>query len=72
MCNISKLWPVLQLMSPSGKADFLSAEGDVKDLLWKAVRRGVAPAFGAKALRCYTAVVVRCNILLLSVLTNQS
>ncbi|KAL3139484.1 hypothetical protein ABBQ38_003809 [Trebouxia sp. C0009 RCD-2024] len=40
-----------QLMSPSGKADFLSAEGDAEDWLWKAVRRGVAPAFAPSALR---------------------
>lgn len=42
----------LQLMSPSGKADFLSAEGDADDWLWKVVRRGVAPAFAPRALRC--------------------
>lgn len=54
--SISLLWPqvllLLQLMSPSGKADFLSAEGDAEDWLWKAVRRGVAPAFAPSALRC--------------------
>lgn len=43
---------ILQLMSPTGKADFLSAEGDAEDWLWKVVRRGVAPAFAPRALRC--------------------
>ena len=33
-------------------ADFMSTEGDAEDWLWKAVRRGVAPAFAARALRC--------------------
>ncbi len=51
MCTTSLL-PIMQLMSPSGRADFLSAEGDAQDWLWKAVRRGVAPAFAPKALRC--------------------
>lgn len=38
-------------MSPSGNADFLSAEGTADDWLWKAVRRGIAPAFAPRALR---------------------
>ena len=46
----------LQLMSPHGRADFLSAEGDSEDWLWRTVRRGVAPAFAPKALRCLTRV----------------
>ena len=50
VCNSN----TLQLMSPSGNADFLSAEGDAKDWVWKAVRRGIAPAFAPRALRCMT------------------
>lgn len=49
---------VLQLMSPNGKADFLSAEGDAEDWLWKTVRRGIAPAFAPRALRCSTHVTL--------------
>lgn len=50
-----------QLMSPSGKADFLSAEGDAEDWLWKVVRRGVAPAFAPRALRCRQACQTTCR-----------
>lgn len=44
-------------MSPTSGADFLSAEGDSEDWLWRAVRRGVAPAFAPKALRCHTQAI---------------
>ena len=42
---------MLQLMGPSGIADLVTAESDPEDWLWKTVRKGVAPAFAAQALR---------------------
>ena len=42
---------MLQLMGPSGIADLVTAESDPEDWLWRTVRKGIAPAFAAQALR---------------------
>ena len=38
-------------MGPSGIADLVTADSDPEDWLWKTVRKGVAPAFAAQALK---------------------
>lgn len=46
---------VLQLMGPAGIPDLVTAESDPNDWLWRTVRKGVAPAFAAQAMRSATA-----------------
>ena len=42
---------VLQLMSPAGMPDLVSAKSDPDDWLWKTVRKGVSRAFAPHAMR---------------------
>lgn len=49
---------MLQLMGPAGIPDLVTAESDPEDWLWKTVRKGVAPAFAAQAMKS-VAVVFR-------------
>ena len=39
------------MMGPDKIGDLVASEGDQNDWLWKAVRKGVAPAFAPQALR---------------------
>lgn len=38
-------------MGPEGVADLVTSQSDPEDWLWKTVRKGIAPAFAAQALR---------------------
>ncbi|DBB04195.1 TPA: hypothetical protein ACH3X1_013234 [Trebouxia sp. C0004] len=60
-----------QLMSPDGRADFLSAEGDSEDWLWRTVRRGVAPAFAPTALRAAYPKLAQVGARLTEILQNR-
>lgn len=42
-------------MGPAGIPDLVTAESDPEDWLWKTVRKGVAPAFAAQAMRSVAA-----------------
>lgn len=44
----------LQMMGPDQVSDLVASEGDQNDWLWKAVRKGVAPAFAPHALRYHS------------------
>ena len=43
-------------MGPAGIPDLVTADSDPEDWLWKTVRKGVAPAFAAQAMRSVDAV----------------
>ena len=47
---------MLQLMGPAGIPDLVTAQSDPDDWLWKTVRKGVAPAFAAQAMKSVAVV----------------
>lgn len=50
-------------MGPAGIPDLVTADSDPEDWLWKTVRKGVAPAFAAQAMRSVTAACISTPLL---------